>query len=190
MPVNFSRGTTARLCRRKRNQKFHHLECERCGDGEATEIFVFGECGCDGTEEVCRDVQFVAAGIGAVGVCELCQDSEQHGFWCATTPTSHLFGKHSHGLEGLAGNVRYHFPKPFKLEKRLIDMVEEDVDGKYYLTEERLQGLFKSCKKEKEKGNGFDFKPRGGVGDIAVTIQSRPGNRKTDNFLYEEIDTI
>lgn len=92
------------------------------------------------------------------------------------------------GLEGLAGNVRYHFPKPFKLEKRLMDMVEEDVDGKYYLTEERLQGLFKSCKKEKEKGNGFDFKPRGG--DIAVTIQSRPGNRKTDNFLYEEIDTI
>lgn len=93
------------------------------------------------------------------------------------------------GLEGLAGNVRYHFPKPFKLEKRLIDMVEENVDEKYYLTEERLQGLFKSCKKEKEKGNGFDFKPRGG-GDIAVTIQSRPGNRKTDNFLYEEIDTI
>lgn len=93
------------------------------------------------------------------------------------------------GLEGLAGNVRYHFPKPFKLEKRLIDMVEEDVDEKYYLTEERLQGLFKSCKKEKEKGNGFDFKPRGG-GDIAVTIQSRPGNRKTDNFLYEEIDTV
>ena len=92
------------------------------------------------------------------------------------------------GLEGLAGNVRYHFPKPFKLEKRLIDMVQEDVDEKYYLTEERLQGLFKSCKKEKEKGNGFDFKPRGG--DIAVTIQSRPGNRKTDNFLYEEIDTI
>lgn len=93
------------------------------------------------------------------------------------------------GLEGLSGNVRYHFPRPFKLEKRLIDMVEEDVDEKYYLTEERLQGLFKSCKKEKEKGNGFDFKPRGG-GDIAVTIQSRPGNRKTDNFLYEEIDTI
>lgn len=66
------------------------------------------------------------------------------------------------GLEGLAWDVRYHFPKPFKLEKRLIDMTEEDVDEKYYLTEERLQGLFKSCKKEKEKGNGFDFKPRGG----------------------------
>lgn len=75
------------------------------------------------------------------------------------------------GLEGLAGNVRYHFPKPFKLEKRLIDMTEEDVDEKYYLTEERLQGLFKSSKKEKEKGNGFDFKPRRGgySGDDSIT---------------------
>ena len=42
-------------------------------------------------------------------------------------------------LEGLAGNVQYHFPKPFPLERRLKDVLEEKVDAKYYLRDERLK---------------------------------------------------
>jgi DNA (cytosine-5)-methyltransferase 1 len=42
-------------------------------------------------------------------------------------------------LEGLAGNVQYHFPKPFPLLKRLKDVLEEKVDEKYYLSDERLK---------------------------------------------------
>ena len=42
-------------------------------------------------------------------------------------------------LEGLAGKVQYHFPKPFPLEKRLKDVLEEKVDEKYYLSDERLK---------------------------------------------------
>lgn len=45
------------------------------------------------------------------------------------------------------------------------------------------------ARKRKKKGMVLTLSHEGG-GDIAVTIQSRPGNRKTDNFLYEEIDTI
>ena len=42
-------------------------------------------------------------------------------------------------LEGLAGKVQYHFPKPFPLEKRLKDVLEDKVDEKYYLSDERLK---------------------------------------------------
>ena len=43
------------------------------------------------------------------------------------------------GLEGLAGNVRYYFPKPFPLERRLKDVLEENVDERYYLSDEMLE---------------------------------------------------
>jgi len=46
------------------------------------------------------------------------------------------------GLEGLAGNVRYHFPKPFPLKLRLKDVLEDEVDERYYLSDERVQSLF------------------------------------------------
>ena len=42
-------------------------------------------------------------------------------------------------LDGLAGKVQYHFPKPFPLEKRLKDVLEDKVDEKYYLSDERLK---------------------------------------------------
>ena len=42
-------------------------------------------------------------------------------------------------LEALAGNVKYYFPKPFPLEKRLKDVLENKVDEKYYLSDERLK---------------------------------------------------
>ena len=42
-------------------------------------------------------------------------------------------------LEGLAGKVQYYFPKPFPLEKRLKDVLEDKVDEKYYLSDERLK---------------------------------------------------
>ena len=42
---------------------------------------------------------------------------------------------------------RYHFPKPFKLVKRLKDYLEENVSEEYYLSDERLEEFF-------EKDNG------------------------------------
>ena len=43
------------------------------------------------------------------------------------------------GLEGLAGGVRYYFPKPFPLERRLKDVLEDNVDERYYLSDEMLE---------------------------------------------------
>lgn len=38
-------------------------------------------------------------------------------------------------------DLQYHFPKPFKLEKRLKDVLEQNVDERYYLKDEQVQKL-------------------------------------------------
>lgn len=38
----------------------------------------------------------------------------------------------------ILGNDWYNFPKPFPLEKRLIDILEPDVDEKYYISDEKV----------------------------------------------------
>ena len=47
------------------------------------------------------------------------------------------------------------FPEPIPLELRLKDMLEEQVDEKYYLSEKLLSGLIKHKETHKAKGNGF-----------------------------------
>lgn len=79
---------------------------------------------------------------------------------------------------------KYNFPKPFPLEKRLKDVLEENVDEKYYLSDERVEGLLNSTQKESERGNGFAFKPTDGDCD-AHAVKTLEGSRKTDNFLFD-----
>lgn len=69
---------------------------------------------------------------------------------------------------------KYNFPKPFILEKRLKDVLEENVDEKYYLSDERVEGMLNSAQKESDRGNGFAFNPTGGS-DEAYAI----------NFLFD-----
>ena len=80
---------------------------------------------------------------------------------------------------------KYYFPKPFPLTKRLKDVLEENVDEKYYLSDERIQGLINSTQKESERGNGFKFEPTNGSG-VSHTVKTTNGSRKTDTFLYED----
>ena len=74
-------------------------------------------------------------------------------------------------------------PAPIPLKKCLKDYLEsEPVDDCYYLSEERIRGLMWSSDKERERGNGFTFKPSVGDG-VAHTITCHAGGRKTDNYL-------
>lgn len=43
------------------------------------------------------------------------------------------------GLDTLDGGIRYHFPKPFPLERKLKDVLEEHVDERYYLSDKMLE---------------------------------------------------
>ena len=62
----------------------------------------------------------------------------------------------------LDDNARYHFPEPFKLEKRLKDVLEVNVDEKYYLSEKIIAGFDAHKKRMEERGNGFGWKPTDG----------------------------
>jgi DNA (cytosine-5)-methyltransferase 1 len=63
------------------------------------------------------------------------------------------------GLEELEGNVRYYFPKPFPLERRLKDVLEENVDEKYYLSDKMLE-YFQRV--NDDKSHGHNFTPKSG----------------------------
>ena len=56
------------------------------------------------------------------------------------------------------GGQSYEFPKPFPLEKRLRDVLEENVDESYYLRDEQVERILAHTEKHKERGNGFSHK--------------------------------
>lgn len=74
------------------------------------------------------------------------------------------------------------FPEKQPLTKCLKDILEDDVDEKYYLSDEQVSSFVHSTEKAKAKGNGFKFEPTNG-GGYAKCIATRPGSRQTDNFV-------
>lgn len=83
--------------------------------------------------------------------------------------------------------LTYYFPQPFRLEHRLKDLLETEVDERYYISDERLEGLINSTIKEAKKGRGFAFNVKDTDG-VANTIQTAPTSRKTDNFINVQKD--
>lgn len=63
------------------------------------------------------------------------------------------------GLDALEGKVQFHFPKPFPLERRLKDVLEEKVDEKYYLSDKMLEYFNRV---NDDDSHGHKFSPRGG----------------------------
>ena len=54
---------------------------------------------------------------------------------------------------------QFMFPEPIELEKRLKDVLEDEVDEKYYLSEEQVNSFKAQTAKAQSKGNGFKFEP-------------------------------
>ena len=59
----------------------------------------------------------------------------------------------------ILGDYYYQFPKKRKLELRLKDMLEDEVDEKYYLSDEHIKFMIANTEKNAKKGNGFKFEP-------------------------------
>ena len=77
------------------------------------------------------------------------------------------------------------FPTKQELKLKLKDMLEDEVDEKYYLSERMINFFYKNEQVQKEKGNGFRF----GVSDgnvIAKAVTTRAGGRMDDNFIDEK----
>ena len=81
----------------------------------------------------------------------------------------------------------YYFPQPFRLERRLKDVLEQNVAERYYLKEEQVEKLISATETHKERGNGFAFKPHTPEDEYASTIAHTTGGMvsKTDNFVAE-----
>lgn len=76
----------------------------------------------------------------------------------------------------------YHFPAPFPLDRHLVDVLEEDVDEKYFLSEKIISTFNRRNKLNASKGNGFKFEPKDGA-CVASAILSSAGSRPCDNFI-------
>jgi DNA (cytosine-5)-methyltransferase 1 len=85
-------------------------------------------------------------------------------------------------MVSILGDFYYEFPKTMKLGKRLKDVLETQVDSKYYLSDKIVDYFVKHTEECKEKGNGFKFEPTDG-GGIAKAITTRAGSRMDDNFI-------
>src|SRR5690606_16419587 len=74
------------------------------------------------------------------------------------------------------------WPKEDFLTKRLRDVLESDVDEKYFLSDKMIEALVNHSDKHKEKGNGFKFEPKD-LNDIGNSVTTKSGQRTTDNFI-------
>ena len=78
------------------------------------------------------------------------------------------------------------FPTPFPLKTRLKDLLEENVDEKYFLSQLTIESYLRHADSQKVKGNGFGFNPRERErAEVAYSITTRAGSRNTDNFIIE-----
>lgn len=70
----------------------------------------------------------------------------------------------------------FEFPKKQPLQKRLKDILEAEVDEKYYLSEDRLSVIYKWEQRQKENGRGFRFEVKNGedIGRAVTTSGDRP----------------
>lgn len=62
-------------------------------------------------------------------------------------------------MVSLLGDWSYTFPRKQKLELKLKDMLEDQVDEKYYLSEETIKFFVINNRKNELAGNGFRFEP-------------------------------
>ena len=62
------------------------------------------------------------------------------------------------------GNYDIPMPPPRKLNLRLMDVLEDNVDERYYLRDQTIEMFMDRTEKQKEAGTGFAFKPTRGGG--------------------------
>lgn len=77
-----------------------------------------------------------------------------------------------------ASGKRFEFPTPIKLEKNMMDLLDKEVDKKYFLSQKMIDALV-------FKDNDFkgEFKPKEENDKIANCLNTREGTRRTDNFI-------
>lgn len=78
---------------------------------------------------------------------------------------------------------KFQFPREEHLTKRLKDVLEDDVDEKYFLSENLLSYFADHKEIHKERGNGFKFEPHTNTTTVSNAISTKCGSRQTDPFI-------
>ena len=83
-------------------------------------------------------------------------------------------------MVSILGDYSYSFPKPIPLKLKLKDMLEDNVDENYYLSDKMIKYVTEKNIKSEFK----TFRPHiEGQEKIAHTIKTSCGNRADDNFI-------
>jgi len=77
---------------------------------------------------------------------------------------------------------KFHFADKQKLTRRLKDVLEDDVDEKYYLSDKAVNFFKQNSINNEAKGNGFRFSPTEG-NSHAKALTTLAGSRMDDNFI-------
>jgi DNA (cytosine-5)-methyltransferase 1 len=86
------------------------------------------------------------------------------------------------GIRDDADN-NFQFPKEEHLSKRLKDVLEDNVDDKYFLSEQLLSYFSDHKEIHKERGNGFKFEPHTDKTIVSNAISTKCGSRQTDPYI-------
>jgi site-specific DNA-cytosine methylase len=80
--------------------------------------------------------------------------------------------------------AKYEFPKPFPLQLRLKDVLEQEVDERYYLSTQAINGFNERAERNKQNGVGFGWQPT--EGDcVAFAVKTSGAGRPDDNYVVE-----
>lgn len=87
-------------------------------------------------------------------------------------------------MVSILGDYNYTFPKPIPLEKKLKDMLEDNVDESYFLSDKMIKYFTRDEEDKFPRKDRFEqaLKLTNEKG-IAGTITTCAGNRATDNFI-------
>lgn len=90
-------------------------------------------------------------------------------------------------MVSILGDYSYNFPKGFELKYRLKDLLEKNVDKKYYLSEKMLNCFLNPSESGKKFGRTQQFLNNLNK-EVGATITTLAGQRATDNYLIENED--
>mgnify|MGYP002765221268 CR=1 FL=1 len=90
-------------------------------------------------------------------------------------------------MVSVLGDMFYNFPKKVKLSKMMIDVLQQKVDIKYFLSDSAIKRYEKNKFNEKSISKGFN--PTRGF-CIASTILTKQGNRGSNNYIISEVDGV
>lgn len=82
----------------------------------------------------------------------------------------------------------FQFPSPIPLERRLKDILETEVDERYYLKSKQIRSIIEHCRRKVSEGCGFKTNFQTGNG-ISGAIKTKEGSREYDTYIIEPIGT-